>query len=127
MFHNWAVREGFGKCSHGEQVAASEPAHVREGFLEVGGEPVNDFGTPGGLLLAGEDDFSSLPVGFDDDGVGRQNGADASTAEVGLYLLKRGGVALGQRRGSRRNREDRFGPGATTGKTGVIRFFRAGF
>ena len=95
MFHNWTVRERLGKGPHEKQVARSETSHVREGFLKVGGKAVDDFGSPSGFLLAGENDFSGVPIRFDDNGIGRENGADAGVAEVGLDLLKRGGVGLG--------------------------------
>ena len=92
MFHNWTVWEGFGKCPHREQVASSEPTHVREGFLKVGGKAVDDFGSPSSFLLAGENDFPGVPIRLDDNGIGRENGTDAGVAEVGLDLLKCGGV-----------------------------------
>ena len=94
MFHNWTVWERLGKGPHGKQVASSEATHVREGFLKVGGKAINDFGSPSGFLLAGENDFPGVPIGFDDNRIGRENGTDAGVAEVGLDFLKRGGVGL---------------------------------
>ena len=96
---------------------------------EIGSEAIDDLGSPSGLLLAGEDNFARLPVGLDDDGVGREDGADAGAAEVGLYFLKRGGVALGQGSGGGRDREDRLGAGTTSREAGVAWPFgrRAGY
>jgi hypothetical protein len=99
LFRNWTVWKCPGEKLHGEQVARREAAHVRKLCLEIGGEAVDDFGPPGGLLLAGEDDISRVPVGLDDDGIGGKDGTDAGAAEVVFYLLKRGGIALRQRRG----------------------------
>ncbi len=94
LFRNCAVRECLDKELHGEKVAGRQSAHVREGFLKVGGKAVDDFGSPSCFLLAGENDFPGVPIRFDDNGIGRENGADAGVAEVGLDLLKRGGVGL---------------------------------
>ncbi|CAK0766946.1 hypothetical protein CCP4SC76_4650006 [Gammaproteobacteria bacterium] len=106
LFRNCTVRECLGKKLHREQVARRKSAHVRKGFLEIRGEAVNDSGSPCGFLLAGEDDFPGVPVGFDDDGIGGEDGADAGTAEMGLYLLERSGVAFGQGRGRWGDGED---------------------
>ena len=125
LLRNWASGELAGEYFHRQKVTRRQSAHIRELLFQVGGEAVDDFGAPGGFLLAGEDNFPSPPVGFDDDGIGHQDGANAGAAEVGLYFLKRGGVALRQRRSGGRGREYRFGPGATTGEAGVIRFCRA--
>jgi hypothetical protein len=94
LFRNWAFRESLGKELHGEKVPRGQAAHVREGFLKIGGKAVDDFGSPSGFLLAGENDFSGVPIRFDHNRIGRENGADAGVAEVGLDLLKRGGVGL---------------------------------
>jgi hypothetical protein len=94
LFRNCAVRECLGKELHGKKVARGQPTHVREGFLKVGGKAVDDFGSPSGFLLAGENDFPGVPIRFDHNGIGRENGTDAGVAEVGLDLLKRGGVGL---------------------------------
>jgi hypothetical protein len=94
LFHNWTVRERLSKGPHGKQVARGEASHVREGFLKVGGKAVDGFGSPSGFLLAGENDLSGVPICFDHHGIGRENGTDAGVAEVGLDLLKRGGVSL---------------------------------
>jgi|GEM_PF-4702080 len=94
LFRNWAFRECLGKELHGEKVAGRQASHVREGFLKVGGKAVDDFGSPSGFLLAGENDFPGVPIRFDHNGIGRENGTDAGVAKVGLDLLKRGGVGL---------------------------------
>ncbi len=94
LFRNWAFREGLGKELHGEKVPRRQSAHVREGFLKVGGKAVDDFGSPIGFLLAGENDFPGVPIRFDHNGIGRENGTDAGVAEVGLDLLKSGCVGL---------------------------------
>ena len=94
LFRNCAVGECLGKELHGEKVARGQPAHIREGFLKVGGKAVDDFGSPSGFLLAGENDFPGVPIRFDHYGIGRENGTDAGITEVGLDLLKRGGVGL---------------------------------
>ncbi len=94
LFRNWAIRKRLGKELHGQKVARGQATHVREGFLKVGGKAVDDFGSPCGFLLAGENDFPGVPLGFDHNGISRENGADAGVAEVGLDLLKRGDVGL---------------------------------
>jgi hypothetical protein len=94
LFRNWVFRECLGKELHGEKVARGQATHVREGFLKVGGKAVDDFGSPSGFLLAGENDFPGVPIGFDDNGISSENGANAGVAEVGLDFLKRGGVGL---------------------------------
>lgn len=94
LLRNWTTRELPGKDFHGQKVAGRQASHVREGFLKVGGKAVDDFGSPSGFLLAGENDFPGVPIRFDDNGIGRENGTDAGVAEVGLDLLKRGGVGL---------------------------------
>ena len=43
---NWTIGEFPGEYFHRQQIARGEAAHVREGFFQVGGETVNDFGTP---------------------------------------------------------------------------------
>jgi hypothetical protein len=95
LLRNWAIRELSGKYLHREQITNGQAAHVRELLLEVGGEAVDNFGSPDGFPLAGENNFPGLPVGLDYDGVGSEDRPDAGTAEVGLNLLERGGVGLG--------------------------------
>jgi len=80
LFHYGIVWERFGKSSHGKQVTGCKPAHVGEGFLKVGGEAVDDFAAPSNLLLAGENDFSGLPICFDHHGIRGKNGVDAGMA-----------------------------------------------
>jgi hypothetical protein len=74
LFRNWAsgtLRPNL----HGQEVAPMKvPPCPGNASRKIGGEAINDPGTPGGFLLAGEDDFPGLPVGFDDDGVGGQHG-----------------------------------------------------
>jgi hypothetical protein len=94
LLRNWPARELPGKDFHGQKVAGGQPAHVGEGFLKVGGKAVDDFGSPSGFLLASENDFPGVPIRFDHNGIGRKNGTDAGVAEMGLDLLKRGGVGL---------------------------------
>ena len=94
LLRNWPARKLPGKDFHGQEVAGRQSAHVREGFLKVGGKAVDDFVSPSGFLLAGESDFPGVPIRFDNNGIGRENGADAGVTEVGLDLLKRGGVGL---------------------------------
>ena len=77
LLHNWAAREFPGEDFHGQKISRGKSAHVGEGFLKVCGKSVDDFGSPGSFLLAGENDFSGVPVGFDHDGIGRENGTDA--------------------------------------------------
>ena len=96
LLRNWVFGELTGEYLHRQEVPHREPTHIGESLLKVNGEAVNDFGSPSGFLLAGENDFSRVPVGFDNDGIGRKDGTDAGTAEVGLNLLERGGVSLGQ-------------------------------
>ena len=94
LLRNWAARELPGEDLHGQEVTRGQPSHVREGFLKVGGKAVDDFGSPRGFLLAGENDFSGVPIRFDHNWIGRENGTDAGVPEVGLDLLKRGCVGL---------------------------------
>ena len=84
--------------------------------MEVGGEAVDDLGSPCGFLLASEDDFPGVPVGVDDDWVGGKDGTDAGVAEVGLDLLQGGSVGLGQGRGGRGYGKDGPVSGAATGE-----------
>ena len=122
-----ALGECFRDELHGYQVTRRKSAHIGEGFLQVGGEAIDDSGTPGGLFLPCQDDFPGVSVGFDDDGIGRQDGTDTATAEMGLDFLKCGGVALGQRRRRRYGRKDGLRPSAATGKARLVWFFRVGF
>ncbi len=77
LLRNWAARKLSGKDFHGQKVAGRQSVHVREGFLKVGGKAVDDFGSPSGFLLAGENDFPGVPISFDHNGIGRENGTDA--------------------------------------------------
>lgn len=115
LLRNWACWELTGKNLHRQKVAHRKAAHVRECFLQVGGEAVDDSGPPTGFLLTGENDSSRVPVCLDENGIRGEDSADAGAAEMGLYLLKGGGVALGQRCGRRGHRKDGVGPRAATG------------
>ena len=96
LLRNWARRELAGEDLHRQEVARRQTTHVGEGRLKIGRQAINDLGAPGGLLLAGQDDVSRAPVGLDDDGIGRQHRPHAGTAQVGLDVLQRGGVAVWQ-------------------------------
>ena len=87
--------------------------HVGEGIAEIGGEAVDDLGSPVGFLLAGKNDFSSVPIGFDDDRVGCKDGADACAAQMTLDLLQCGAVGVRQARKRRRRGETSLLAGAT--------------
>ena len=69
-----AQLEPTGKYFHCQQVACGKAPHVGEGVAKIGGKAVDDLGSQGGFLLALKDDFSGMPIGFDNDGVGCQNG-----------------------------------------------------
>ena len=74
---------------------------------------VDDLGSLGGFLLAGKNDFSGVPIGFDDDGVGCKDGADACAAQMTLDLLQCGAVGVRQARKRRRRGETSLLAGAT--------------
>jgi hypothetical protein len=96
LLRNWAIRELASKYLHGQQVPRGQPAHVRELFSQVGGQTINDLGTPGRLFLALKDDLACMPIGFHDDGIRCQHGADSGMAEVALDLLQGACVADGE-------------------------------
>lgn len=76
--------------------------------------------------MPGEDDFSDLPIGLDDDGVGDKDCPEPCAGEVGLNLPQRSGVAFWQGSGGRWDGKDGGLPGATTGVARVVGGARLG-
>jgi hypothetical protein len=53
LLRNWAIGELAGEYLHAQQVACGEAAHVRELLFDIRSEAVNDFSTPGCVILPG--------------------------------------------------------------------------
>ena len=92
LLRNWRIWKLACEYFHCQQVARGEALHVGESLAKIGGEAVDDLGAPGGFLLALKDDFSGMPVGFDDDGIGREHGPDARALQVAFDFFKCGAV-----------------------------------
>ena len=50
------------KFSPKASYVSGKPAHIRKCFLKVSSQAIEDFGSPTGFLLAGEDDLSGLLI-----------------------------------------------------------------
>jgi hypothetical protein len=92
LLRNWRIGKLASEYFHCQQVARGEALHVGESLAEIGGEAVDDLGAPSGFLLALKYYFSGVPIGFDDDGIGREHGADARTLQVAFDFFKCGAV-----------------------------------
>jgi hypothetical protein len=92
LLRNWRIGKLASEYFHCQQVARGEALHVGESLAEIGGEAVDDLGAPSGFLLALKYDFSGVPIGFDDDGIGREHGADARALQVAFDFFKCGAV-----------------------------------
>ena len=76
LLHNCPVGPGFGEGSHVFEVAGGEAGHLREGRLEVDGEPIDDPGAPALMVLPGEDLAADLPVKQHHVAIDREGRAD---------------------------------------------------
>ena len=113
LLRNWRIGKLASEYFHCQQVARGEALHGGESLAEIGGEAVDDLGAPSGFLLALKDDFSGMPVGFDDDGIGREHGPDARALQVAFDLLQCGAVGVRQARQRRWRGETSVLAGAT--------------
>ena len=113
LLRNWRVRKLAGEYSHCQQVACGKASHVGESIAKIGGEAVDDLGSPSGFLLAGKNNFPSMPICLDDDGVSREHGADACAAKAALDFSKCGAVCVWQARQRRWHGETSVLAGAT--------------
>ena len=120
LLRNWNFGKLARKNLHRQKVAGGKPGHARKLDPKVSGEPVNDLGPPGSFLQSGEDNLPRLPVSFDDDGIGCQDGPNAGAAEVHLDLPQCDSVVRGQGGRRRRNGKDGVGTGTPTRDPHVV-------
>jgi hypothetical protein len=96
LLHNCGMRPGSRQGPHVFEVTRRQAAHIRKRLAQVGGESVDNPGTPAFALLPFQYQPPDIPIEHNHGRIGRHNDAQALSLDASLDLTENAPVAVGQ-------------------------------